>query len=101
MTLSFIPSQLIVVRKLEWGTRRERLSYPATVVEVTDHAVVVAAKSTLDGVAIDGVVIVQEDRFTECYYRDRWFNTYHCLSDRRAPVGAYLRSFVASLLGIT
>lgn len=87
--MSLSPGQPIVVRKLEVAGRQQRLSYPATVVDVTDRSVVVAAESTLDRVAIDGVVILREDQFTEYYYRDRWFNVYHIGSPEGETKGWY------------
>jgi hypothetical protein len=89
MNPPFIPNQAILIRKLEWGTRRERVSYPATVVEVTDRTVVVAAQSTLDHVALDGVVIIRQDQYTEYYYQDRWYNVCHIATPTGETKGWY------------
>ncbi|MSQ22998.1 MAG: DUF402 domain-containing protein [Chloroflexi bacterium] len=81
--------QTIRVWKLKLGVEPRSVSYDTTVVDVTPAGVVVAAELSVGEFVVDGVAITWGDRFTEYYYRDRWFNVLHVASPTGEPKGWY------------
>jgi beta-phosphoglucomutase-like phosphatase (HAD superfamily)/protein associated with RNAse G/E len=89
LTQPFAVGQTILVRKHDGCSGLERLSYAATVVAVTERCVAVTARSTLDNVAFDGVIVYHDDWYTEYYYPGCWFNVYHIASSAGETKGWY------------
>jgi protein associated with RNAse G/E len=80
------------VRKLEYGTRRELISWPGTLVELSNDVAVVRAPFKPFGtkpVFVDGVPLVSGDVFTEYYFLNRWYNVYHIADADGAVKGWY------------
>jgi len=83
---------LVVVRKLEYGTRRVVLSWPGTLLTLTDSWLVIRASFTrlsVDPVVVDGVPFVTGDVFTEFYPFGRWHNIFHITDGAGRPKGWY------------
>lgn len=71
----------VVVRKQQWATGREVMSWTGTLVELTGERAVVEARFGQPGVQIDGVRVSAGDRFTEFYFFGRYYNVFH-IADR-------------------
>ena len=71
---------MVLVRKLDYATGHVLISWPGTLVELTDERAVVRAPfASLSGnpVFVDGVPFSVGDVFTEFHYFSRWYNVFH------------------------
>ncbi len=72
--------EMALVRKLEYATGHVLISWPGTLVQLTDEiAVIRAAFASISGnpVFVDGVPFSVGDVFTEFYFLRRWYNVFH------------------------
>jgi hypothetical protein len=65
----------VTVRKLD-HTGREDISYPGDVLERTDTAVVLRTAWDREPMDLGFVVLEPDDRWTETFYSDRWYNIF-------------------------
>ena len=71
---------MVLVRKLDYASGHPVISWPGTLVKLTDElAVVRASFASISGtpVFVDGVPFSLGDTFTEFYFRTRWYNVFH------------------------
>jgi predicted RNA-binding protein associated with RNAse of E/G family len=81
ITVEYDPMGLVTVRKLDHAGGQV-ISYPGQVMQRTDRAVVL--RTAWDRVPLDlGYVVLEpNDRWTEYFYADRWYNIFQiCASD--------------------
>ncbi len=89
----------VTVRKLDHAGRPV-ISYPATVVRRGDDAIVLHASWDRDPMDLGFVVLEPDDRWTEIFYANRWYNIFeirtsdgrlkgwYCNITRPARIGA-------------
>jgi hypothetical protein len=65
----------VTVRKLD-HTGREVISYPGDVLERHSDAIVLCTIWDRQPVDLDFVVLEPDDRWTETFYSDRWYNIF-------------------------
>ena len=71
---------MALVRKLDYETSHVLLSWPGTLVKLTDEVAVIRAPfASISGnpVLVDGVPFSVGDVFTEFYFLQRWYNVFH------------------------
>jgi hypothetical protein len=78
----------ITVRKLD-HTGREIISYPGDVLERSGHGVVLRTVWDREPVDLDFVVLEPEDRWTETFYSDRWYNIFEIRASHGQLKGWY------------
>jgi len=70
----------IEVRKLDYATGHVLISWPGSLIELTDEWAVIRARfASISGnpVFVEGVPFSIGDVFTEFYFRARWYNVFH------------------------
>jgi hypothetical protein len=65
----------VTVRKLD-HTGREVISYPGDVLERNSDAIVLCTIWDREPIDLDFVVLEPDDRWTETFYSDRWYNIF-------------------------
>src|SRR4051812_46061044 len=93
---------MVLVRKLDYTTGHVLISWPGTLVQITDDvAVVRAACASISGnaVFVDGVPFSRGDIFTEFYFLDRWYNVFHIADALGRRKGWYCNVTLPATLG--
>lgn len=84
--------EMVTVRKLDYTTGHVLISWPGTLVELTDERVVIRASfASISGnaVFVDGVPFSVGDVFTEFYFLNRCYNVFHIADAEGRPKGWY------------
>jgi predicted RNA-binding protein associated with RNAse of E/G family len=82
----------VLVRKLDYATGHVLISWPGTLVELTDERAVIRAPfASISGgpVFVDGVPFSVGDTFTEFYFLKRCYNVFHVADAQGRPKGWY------------
>lgn len=83
----------VIIRKLDWQTREEIGSWTGVLVAADDSKFVVDGWFTnprnAQHVQVDGVELLTGDKFTEFYFRERWFNVFRVASHSGQVKGWY------------
>jgi predicted RNA-binding protein associated with RNAse of E/G family len=65
----------VTVRKLDHAGR-EAISYPGEVLERSSNSIVLRTAWDREPLDLDFVILEPEDRWTETFYSDRWYNIF-------------------------
>ena len=83
---------MALVRKLDYATGHVLISWPGTLVQLSDELAVVRAPfASISGnpVLVDGVPFLLGDVFTEFYFLHRWYNVFHIADAQGRHKGWY------------
>lgn len=90
--MSLTAGEMVLVRKMDYATGHVMISWPGTLVELTDErAVVQAPFASMSGnpVFVDSVPFSVGDIFTEFYFRTSCYNVFHIADAEGRPKGWY------------
>ncbi len=90
--MSLTVGEMVLVQKMDYASGHVMISWPGTLVELTDERAVIRAPfASISGnpVFVDGVPFSVGDIFTEFYFLTRCYNVFHIVDAHGRPKGWY------------